>query len=87
MQNRRDRPPVSLRKAIAAADFHERRFHQKELFYRMPWRPMVKFLFLYIAKRGFLDGRAGLTYVTLQAIYTYMIVLKVREFECEQETG
>ncbi len=85
MQNRRDRPVVSLRKAIGAADFHERRFHQKELFYRMPWRPMVKFLFLYFAKRGFLDGRAGFTYVVLQAIYTYMIVLKVRELECERQ--
>jgi glycosyltransferase involved in cell wall biosynthesis len=84
MQNRRDRTTVSVRKAITAADFHERRFHQKELFYRLPWRPLVKFLFLYFGKGGFLDGRAGLTYVLLQAIYTYMIVLKVRELEYER---
>jgi hypothetical protein len=34
---------------------------------------------MYFAGRGFLDGHAGLTYCTLQAIYEYFIVLKVRE--------
>jgi hypothetical protein len=38
------------------------------------------FLGLYIGKRGFLDGKAGLVYATLRAIYEYMIVLKVKEF-------
>jgi glycosyltransferase involved in cell wall biosynthesis len=83
MENRRGQAAFSLRKAFASTDFHERRFHQKELFYRLPLRPIVKFVLLYLGKRGFLDGRAGLTYATLQAIYEYMIVLKVRELECE----
>lgn len=79
MANRRDQAAFSWRKALTASDFHERRFHQKEVFYRMPWRPVIKFLLLYVIKRGFLDGRAGLTYAILQAFYEYMIVLKVRE--------
>jgi glycosyltransferase involved in cell wall biosynthesis len=78
-QNRRDRVAFSLHKAFTAADFNERRFHQKELFYRTPFRPLVKFCFLYFGKRGFLDGRAGFQYSILQAIYEHMIVLKVRE--------
>jgi glycosyltransferase involved in cell wall biosynthesis len=69
----------SLVKAFRGRDFHERRFHQKELFYRLPARPLVKFLLLYVLKRGFLDGRAGFTYAVLQSIYEYMIVLKTRE--------
>lgn len=77
--NRRSRTPFSIAKALTARDFHERRFHQKELFYRLPLRPLVKFLLLYVVKRGFLDGRAGLRYAVLQAIYEYMIVLKVKE--------
>jgi glycosyltransferase involved in cell wall biosynthesis len=81
LQNRRDHAAFSWRSAFTAADFHERRYHQKELFYRMPWRPAVKFLILYVGKRGFLDGRAGLTYAILQSIYEYMIVLKVRELD------
>jgi glycosyltransferase involved in cell wall biosynthesis len=86
MDNRREHAAFSLRKAFTAADFHERRFHQKELFYRIPWRPVVKFLILYIGKRGFLDGRAGLTYAVLQAIYEYMIVVKVRELDASKGT-
>ncbi|HWJ35302.1 MAG TPA: glycosyltransferase family 2 protein [Steroidobacteraceae bacterium] len=72
---------VSLRKALTASDFHERRFHQKEIFYRVPFRPLVKFMFLYFYKRGFLDGKAGTTYALLQAMYEYMIVVKVRELK------
>jgi glycosyltransferase involved in cell wall biosynthesis len=79
MENRHGRTPFSLRKAFTARDFHERRFHQKELFYRLPLRPLVKFAILYVGKGGFLDGRAGLTYAVLQSFYEYMIVLKVRE--------
>ncbi|PTQ89774.1 glycosyltransferase family 2 protein [Agitococcus lubricus] len=77
--NAANKAPFSVAKAFTASDFHERRFHQKELFYRLPMRPLIKFLLLYIAKRGFLDGRAGFTYACLQAIYEYFIVLKTRE--------
>ena len=70
-------------KAFTAKDFNERRFHQKELFYRLPFRPVIKFLILYIGKRGFLDGHAGLTYAILQSIYEYFIVLKTRELEAQ----
>lgn len=79
LENRARHESFSLLRAFFAKDFHQRRFHQKELFYRMPARPLVKFLLLYVAKRGFLDGRAGLTYAALQSIYEYMIVLKLRE--------
>lgn len=76
----------SLVKAFTAKDFHERRYHQKELFYRLPLRPVIKFLLLYIGKRGFLDGRAGLTYAMLQSIYEYFIVLKTRELDVQQKS-
>jgi glycosyltransferase involved in cell wall biosynthesis len=71
--------PFSIRSAFLERDFHKKRYHQKELFYRLPARPVVKFLMLYLAKRGFLDGRAGLRYSILQSIYEYMIVLKTDE--------
>jgi hypothetical protein len=78
-ENRSNHSKFSLKKALLASDFHERRYHQKEFFYRLPARPLVKFVGLYLGKRGFLDGRAGLVYATLQAIYEYMIVLKTGE--------
>lgn len=79
--NRASNTPFSVLRAFTERDFHQRRFHQKELFYRMPARPLVKFLVLYVGKRGFLDGRAGLTYALLQTIYEYFIVVKTREQE------
>jgi glycosyltransferase involved in cell wall biosynthesis len=79
--NRRAGSPFSMWKAFSSKDANERRFHQKELYYRLPLRPLVMFSLLYIAKRGFLDGRAGLTFVVLRSIYEYMIVLKVKELE------
>jgi glycosyltransferase involved in cell wall biosynthesis len=77
--NRKGGEAFSLWAALMEKDFHRRRYHQKELFYRMPARPLVKFLGLYVAKGGFLDGRAGLRYSILQAMYEYMIVLKTKE--------
>lgn len=74
----------SIAKALFSKNLNERRFHQKEIYYRLPFRPVVMFLLLYGLKRGFLDGRAGLTYALLRATYEYFIVLKTREMEAAQ---
>ena len=79
IENRNNNKKYSFLKAFTEKDFNERRFHQKEIFYRLPGRPLIKFLLLYIGKRGFLDGKAGFTYAVLQSFYEYMIVLKSRE--------
>jgi glycosyltransferase involved in cell wall biosynthesis len=81
IENRKNQAAFSIVKAMTAKDFHERRFHQKEFFYRLPMRPLVKFLILYVIKRGFLDGKAGLSYAILQSIYEYFIVLKTKELQ------
>lgn len=78
-ENRLRNLPFSMSQAFLSRDFHQKRYHQKELFYRLPGRPLLKFLLLYVFKRGFLDGSPGFTYACLQAIYEYMIVLKTRE--------
>ncbi len=69
----------SLRTALWSRDFHHRRLHQKALFYRLPGRPLLKWIYMVVWRRALLDGRAGVTYATLQAIYEYLIVLKTRE--------
>ncbi len=81
ISNRKNLSEFSIIKAFTASDFHERRYHQKELFYKLPGRPLVKFVYSYFARRGFLDGRAGFTYAALQSFYEYLIVLKTRELE------
>jgi glycosyltransferase involved in cell wall biosynthesis len=69
----------SLRVAIWDTDFHTRRLHQKAIFYRMPGRPLIKWFYMMFVRGAVLDGPAGLTYATLQAIYEFMIVLKTKE--------
>ena len=79
--NTHTKAKFSLRKAFFSKAINERRFHQKEMYYRTPFRPLLMFGLLYFLKRGFLDGRAGFTYALLRSIYEYMIVLKVREMK------
>jgi glycosyltransferase involved in cell wall biosynthesis len=84
INNRKDHENFSLILALFSKDFNKRRYHQKELFYRLPCRSLIKFFLLYFLKKGFLDGKAGLTYAMLQSIYEYFIVLKTREYELKQ---
>ena len=53
----------------------------------MPSRPFLKFLLLYVAKRGFLDGNAGFNYAVLQAFYEYMIGAKDERTELYIQRG
>ncbi len=72
--------PVRLGNLLSP-DRNTRRLELKNLSFRMPMRPVLKFLYMYLLGLGVLDGRPGLTYCTLQAIYEYMIVLKVKELQ------
>jgi glycosyltransferase involved in cell wall biosynthesis len=58
---------------------HERRQALKQLATLAPFRPMLRFIYMYVLKRGFLDGLAGFHYCMLLAFYEYMITLKRRE--------
>ena len=66
---------------LFASDVNERRRAFKSLFLRLPFRPLVKFVFLYFFKLGFLDGKAGFYYSTMQAFYEFMISVKLVELQ------
>ena len=80
-ENHKTAVHFSVIRAFFAIDRSERRFYQKELYYRLPCRPLIMFFGLYILKGGFLDGRAGLVFVLLRSMYEYFIVLKEEELE------
>ena len=67
--------------ALRDPDFHTRRIHQKAIFYRLPGRPIIKWLYMVFLRCAILDGAAGLTYATLQSLYEYLIVLKTKELQ------
>jgi glycosyltransferase involved in cell wall biosynthesis len=70
---------------IFSSDPTRRRRALKEVSARFPFRPTLRFLYMYIFRFGFLDGRAGLAYCRLMALYEYMIVLKARELRQRPE--
>jgi len=72
---------ATIYKSVLSPSFSQRRFYQKKLFNMLPFRPILKFVWLYFLKRGFLDGRPGLTYALLQSIYEFHIVLKIQELK------
>lgn len=51
----------------------------KGLAYRMPFRPVLAFCFLYFFRLGFSDGSAGFNYCVMRSIYEYIINLKIKE--------
>lgn len=80
-QNIADLANTSLRDlagVFKVADPVGRRRALKLLSMRLPCRPTLRFLYMYLLRRGFLDGRAGLTYCRLMAFYEYLIVLNMR---------
>lgn len=62
---------------VAAAQSRQQRF--KQFADRLPFKPTARFLYLYVLRGGFLDGRAGFDYCMLMAFYDYITRLKVRE--------
>ena len=76
-----------LNGAILSKSTHERRRILKEMYYRMPARPLIKFLYMYVGKLGFMDGRAGFSYSMLIAFYEYWIMLKAEELNDRQITS
>jgi glycosyltransferase involved in cell wall biosynthesis len=81
LQNRRAGKTVSLSALFREKDARERRRILKEVYYRMPFRPLAKFFVMYVLKCGFMDGSAGFIYSTLMGFYELMIVLKTAELE------
>jgi glycosyltransferase involved in cell wall biosynthesis len=59
----------------------DRRRALKDLSLRLPFRPLIRFFYMYFLLGGCLDGRAGFTWCTLQAFYEYLILLKVWELQ------
>lgn len=51
----------------------------KRIYLRLPLRPVVRFLYAYIFRLGFLDGRPGLVFCTLLAFYDFLACANVYE--------
>jgi glycosyltransferase involved in cell wall biosynthesis len=59
----------------------ERRRALKDLSLRLPFRPLLRWFYMYFFLGGILDGKAGFAWCILQAFYEYLIVLKLWELQ------
>ncbi len=57
----------------------------KELAQALPFRGVLRFLYVYLWQRGFLDGREGYYFARLHGIYEFMSVAKTRELRQRNE--
>jgi len=53
----------------------------KRLAQRLPFRPLLRFLYVYIWQRGFLDGREGYYFARMHAFYEFLSVAKTYELK------
>lgn len=70
--DRAARSPVTV-SAFLGRDAARRRAALKSLAYRLPARPWIAFLYLYLVRGGFLDGSPGYQYATMRLAYEIMI--------------
>ena len=62
----------------------ERKRFIKRLWARLPFRPLLRFIWMYVIKAGFLDGRPGLIFCTLMTMHEAVISAKIYEEERRQ---
>ena len=64
-----DKDPMLRRKAF------------KQFAYRLPFRPVLTFFYLFFLRFGFLDGLPGFQFSIMRATYEFMISLKISELK------
>ncbi len=62
------RDPIPL--SIGSVQRFKRRL--KKIAWRLPMRPLVRFIYAYVLRLGFLDGRPGLVFCGLLAFYDFL---------------
>jgi len=70
---------------LAALNPVQRRRMLKYLSVRVPCRPFLRFVYMYVLRRGFLDGWPGYVYCRLLASYEFMIVVKIAEIRRREQ--
>lgn len=65
--------------AMFSRDPAVRRRELKRVSYRLPMRPLLRFLYMYVLMFGLFDGAQGLRYCLMVAMYEYWIDLKANE--------
>lgn len=69
-----------------SADPLKRRSTLKQFAWRLPARPLLYFLYSYVWRAGFLDGKDGFVFCVMKALYQRMILIKKYDIQ-KSKTG
>ena len=73
---------------LLSRDANDRRAALKDVYYRLAFRPQIKWLYYMLVRWAWLDGRPGMAYARMTYLYEYMITIKVmEEMARRRETG
>jgi hypothetical protein len=71
----RARLPVSM----LGSAVERKRFLRERVWPRVPFKPLALFFYMYVVRRGWLDGQAGLALSVFHAFQEFMVGLKLDE--------
>jgi glycosyltransferase involved in cell wall biosynthesis len=76
-RNANDRAQLPTR--ILGSPVERKRFLRERVWPAVPAKPLALFVYMYLIRRGFLDGRAGLALCIFHAFQEFMVNLKLSE--------
>jgi len=80
-------PATRLPISLLASPVQRKRFLRERVWPKIPARPLTLFVYMYVIRRGFLDGYAGLALCVFHAFQEFMVGLKLRELKRARLVG
>ena len=80
---KRESPPINFLIPAQGKSAAERSMRRKLkiLSRHLPFRPLLRFLYVYVWQKGFLDGAEGYYFARLHGFYEFLSVAKTRELQ------
>ena len=73
-----------LAASLFGSPVERKRYLRQHVWPHVPAKPLALFVYMYVLRQGFLDGRAGLALCVFHAFQEFMVGLKLAELRREQ---
>lgn len=78
-------PAAGLQSSLFGNVLARRRWFKQRIYHLLPFPWIFRFLYMFVWRRGFLDGRAGARFSVFISAYEFLIALKIREIGLKLE--
>jgi glycosyltransferase involved in cell wall biosynthesis len=77
----REQKKTGLNTSLLGDDVERKRYLRDIIWPKVPFKPLIFFLYMYILKRGFLDGKVGLLFSIFHAFQEFSVGMKLLEMQ------